>query len=309
MGLSTFSAFKHVRLPGSVGLDGDQLRNLQKVELEIVRDVCGLCRELGLTCALAGGSALGALRHGGFIPWDDDVDLLMPRRDYELFRDEFRARYADRYWVHDAVITPGYPLGSMRIRRKGTSVVTREDVLTGNRECGAFLDVFIVENTFDNAVLRTLHGFGSMALGFLYSCRKAFSERRLLKACEGGGLSFDRIVRIKSAIGFVLAFMGVNRWVRLWNDWNAICRNEEGQHVTVPVGRGHFFGELGQRSELCETRMLSFEGESLPCPSGLERYLTRLYGPDYMTPPPETEREAHGVYAPVRCPGESTICP
>ena len=63
----------------------DELRRLQLVELDILRDIDKVCREHGIRYFLDSGTLLGAVRHGGFIPWDDDVDLGMPRHDYERF--------------------------------------------------------------------------------------------------------------------------------------------------------------------------------------------------------------------------------
>ena len=69
--------------------------------------------------------------------------------------------------------------------------------------------------------------------------------------------------------------------------------------MTYPVGRRHYFGEIAPREELEPGgEMRTFEGLSCPCAAGLEAYMTRLYGPDYMTPPPEDKRERHVVFEP-----------
>ena len=307
MGLSTVEAFKHLRSADAIELSAADLRRLQIVLVGIVADIDSVCRENGLVYMLGGGSALGACRHRGFIPWDDDVDLNIPRADYERFIPLFRARFGDKYWVHAPADTSGYGLALARIRLKGTCVKTREDLANGQAECGAFVDVFVVENVPSNPAIRVLHGLGSLALGFLYSCRKCFYERRFLLRWAGENVGLARAARAKCALGFFVAFASLDFWTRLWDRWNRLCRNGRSEYVTVPVGRRHYFGELARRAGFCETSDAEWEGAARKVPRDLAGYMRRLYGPDYMTPPPPERRERHVVFPPFDLGGHGEV--
>lgn len=292
MGLSTFDAFKRLQTADAIPLEGERLRDLQKCLLTILDDIVAVCTAENVRWTLGGGSVLGAIRHRGFIPWDDDLDLNMPRGEWRRFRAAFQARFSDKYAIYEPGSPADYPLAFPRIRLRGSRVVTREDLLLADVEPGAFIDVFLLENTFDNALLRGIHGLGSLLLGFGYSCRKQFAERKLLRRWGLNGAAF----RMKRTLGCLLAFGSLGGWTRLWDRWNRLCGNDGSRLVTFPVGRRHFFGELAPRAELGESAAGEFEGRTISIPKGAAAYMTRLYGSGYMTPPPESVRERHVVF-------------
>lgn len=296
MELSTFDAFKRIESVELVRLDDGQLRSLQRCLLTILDDIRTVCQEERVFWTLGGGSALGAIRHRGFIPWDDDLDVNMPRDEWTRFRAAFERRFGAKYVVYEPGDPTDYPLAFPRIRLRGTSYVTREDLLMPTLEHGVFADVFLLENAFDNRFLRTLHGVGSLTLGVLYSCRKIFFERRLLLDLGLNGTAF----RLKRTIGCLLTFLPLGVWTRLWDKWNRLCRNSCSKWVTFPVGRKHFFGELAPRVELGESTETEFEGRRVNVPKGSTAYMTRLYGPDYMTPPSSKSRERHAVFGQMK---------
>lgn len=268
-----------------VKLNDIELKQLQGTLLEILKDFDNVCRLNDISYSLAGGTALGAIRHHGFVPWDDDVDLLIDRINYEKFRNCFKEAMGNRYWLHDPVNRPDLGLGSAKIRKKGTVYRSRDDL--GNDESGIFIDLFFVDNTFDNTLLRKLHGFLSLAAGFLLSCRSFYRNRKLYLS-----LSDNYVFRIKVLFGFILSFLPVSFYTRQWDSINRMCKNGNSKYVTVPCGRKHFFKELYKREDIDNTELMSFEKLSLPVCVGYDTYLRQLYG-DYREIP--LKKESHIV--------------
>ena len=270
----------------SVGLKvltEEQLRDLHGVLLEIMDDILAVCRENGLKFILIGGSAIGALRNGGIIPWDDDIDIAMPRADFEKFCEIIRQRYGDKYSMLHPQDKNNYGRVIPKIRLKGTEyrTILEQDL----DDCGVFIDIYTIENVPDNAIAREFQGIMAMGLGFALACRRLYRGRKWFAQLTGG-LSFH----VKCAIGFCLSFASYETWARWTDHWNSRCKNENTKYVSIPADCRHYFGEMNLRSVLCETKEVSFAGRTCWVPKEADAYLRDIYG-DYMQIPPVEKQE------------------
>lgn len=116
------------------------LSKLQKIELEILLVVASFCKEHSITWALDSGTALGAARHGGFIPWDDDIDISMPRGEYERFAELAQISFPEGYSFHCFDNTEGFSGFIGKVYKEGTKFETAETRSSGCGQ-GIFIDI------------------------------------------------------------------------------------------------------------------------------------------------------------------------
>lgn len=290
MKLSTFIALKHVKNDSLVILDDSQLKDLQACILSVAEDVISFCEKHDIAYNLGGGSALGAVRHKGFIPWDDDIDIDMPRVDFERFKVLFSKEMGDKYWLHVPGETDNYGMIIGHVRKKGTRLRGHSDF---EDECGVFIDIFIKENTYDNFLLRLLHGIGSQFYGLIVSCSRFYVLKDQYIALANADPALLRTVRVKAAIGALFSWKSVKDWAKAADTWNSKCKNTLSQYVTVPGGRHHYFGEMRPRDMFGQGTPMLFEGHSWLVPEQYESYLIDHFGLDYMQVPQEAQREKH----------------
>lgn len=296
-GLSTFDMFKNTSSSICQALDQIQLVRLQNTLLEMLDDIITVCNTERIDYMLGGGSALGAARHQGIIPWDDDIDVNMTRKEVQRFLPAFKRAFSEKYWIHTPEEYNNYALLMIQIRKKGTCLKTRDDFW--HEECGACIDIFVIENTFDCKPLRIVHGMGSLAFGLLLSCRKFYRDRKQLLEFAQGNREIVSVLNKKIAIGFLISFLPINMLTRMANGWNKMCKNDHSRYVTIPSGRKHFFGEMGLREDVASTRECVFSKRNCRCPANLEEYLSRLYG-DYMKIPEEHDIEKHYYFGEIK---------
>lgn len=291
MNLSTVDLIKKLgyKPENGVCIEGDLLHRVQDVVLNIAEDVVGVCEDEKIVYHLTGGSALGAVRHKGFIPWDDDMDIDMLGEDFDRFMKAFNKKYGDKYWINTCH-TPNYGGCGNKVRLKGSIFRGRDDLY--NEECGFFFDIFRIENTPNNFALRKLHGFFCMGFGFLLSCRNFYNNRSLMLGLANGNKEAMRAFKVKINIGRLLSFMSVTKWAELTQWVYGLCKNNQSKYVTVPAGRKHYFGEMRLREDFVETTDCEFEGHRWKVPKDYDGYLKSMYG-DYMKIPAEEDREKH----------------
>lgn len=291
MKLETTSVFKNLKSGSDslIELNDEQLDSLKKCILSIAADVIDVCDENNVSYHLTGGSALGAVRHHGFIPWDDDIDFDMERRDVEKFISAFSAKYGDKYWIHYDGSSEQFCIPCMQIRKKNT--VCRGVLDAVGEECGVYVDIAIIENTYNNPVRRKIHGYGSLFFGFAVSCRRFYRDRKYMLSLTDDK-DVLKVFKTKIMLGRLFSFLSLSKWTKMYSKWNSKCRDNSTEYVTVPTGRNHFFREMYRREDFCESTLMEFEGYNWKIPKNYDKYLTHMYG-DYMKIPKEGSREKH----------------
>lgn len=280
-----------VNHPKLRSLSQTDVLQVQQVLLDMMDDFDRLCRTHGLTYFLCGGTALGAMRHQGFIPWDEDVDLAMPRADYDRLAELVATEYADRYWVQSIENNALYDLPFLKIRKKGTRFL--ELFEPDPEHAGIFVDVYPLENVPDFCIWRWIHGAVSDFLLLCCSCVRMNSKKeRYFEYFEDP--QFLKTVKLKARIGKCLSFISLHRWCIMADRWASRCRNTHSKYVSFPSGRKHYFGEIFPREAAFPVKEVSFSDRSYLILADPDVYLTNLYG-DYRLVPPEAERETHAI--------------
>ena len=142
-----------------VELTKEQLRQLQMIQLELLTEVDRICKKCGIRYNIIAGTLLGAVRHGGYIPWDDDADVALLRSEYEKFRSACKTELdKTKYYFQDHRNTKGYRWGYGKLRRKGT-LFLRENQEHMPYEQGIFIDIFPLDAVPNNYILRSIKNF------------------------------------------------------------------------------------------------------------------------------------------------------
>ena len=274
-------------------LTEDEVRKLREVLLTAFQDLEACCEKHGLTVMLAGGSALGAVRHHGFIPWDDDLDVVMPRKDFETLKGVFEQELGEKYILS----APNYKNNA---RSRFPVILVKDTLLVelgGNPEDETSkikIDIFILENIPKNIICRYIKGLWCTCLMFMASYEATYEHntpafRNYLCGTAAGRREYWR----RMLLGRLFSFFRFQKWVDIVD--SALQYRKESSLMGIPSGRKHYFGEILPRSTFLPPSKGIFEGVSVALPGNTDNYLSNLYGTNYMTLPPVEKRERHFI--------------
>ena len=252
----------------------DNLRRLQLMELKILIELDRICRKYHIHYIIDAGTLLGAVRHGGFIPWDDDIDVRMLRQEYERFCLACEEELGREFFLQTYKSDPGYRWGFARILLRGTRF-ERDDQRPLRSRTGIFIDIFPCDRYSERGILRWI-------------------LQRISWLIRKGLYSEVGVVQAKtplSRFGFrLLNLLPKKCFYALYEDLIEFCR-----HIKSDQVRCYAWSEPAEeagfaRRWLTETKNMKFETLTVRAPKDTHGFLVRSFGEDYMIPPAEAER-------------------
>ena len=262
-----------------------RLRELQLEELKLLHMFADLCESYGLRYFLLGGTLLGAVRHGGFIPWDDDVDVCMPREDYDklmaVVEDALPAPYRFKCAENDNA----YRYCWARIQSPAMRIINYSANIP--REEESWIDIIPLDGLPEKKIELALH-----------KARLA-SLRALLQISQ-----YDEIVDQKRKRSFLgrlavrAAGWRIWRGVHDYHKYLMLIQKElkkypyDGSNVIINYMAAFGFKEIFRKSWFDKVSALTFEDRKFDVPGNYDMVLKTIYG-DYMTLPPESDRNKH----------------
>lgn len=260
-------------------LTQEMLKQLHSIELEMLLEVDRICKENDIKYTIIGGTLLGAVRHGGFIPWDDDADIAMLRPEYEKFCSIIDEKLDNtKFYFQNMERTEGYRWGYGKLRRKGT-LFLRENQECMKYEQGIFLDIFPIDGTPDNIVLRKIHKF------------RCFCVRKILWSEVGKRTGTKKLEKIIYNILSKIPERVVKNMYKSLILKNSPNNTKIVRTLTFPAPKkldGYY------RKWFAQTAPINFEGHIFDGVKDYKGWLEYEFG-NYMQLPPENKRKTHPV--------------
>ena len=274
-------------------LSMNQIKELQKTLLEMFIDIKEVCDKYQINYMLSGGTLLGAVRHKGFIPWDDDIDIMMLRKDYERFAAVFQRELAEKYELAEPLSDSKYVSKAPKIFKKGTTYV--EVASCGIQKFDMiFIDVFIIENMAEPGLQRKII---SKIYDFAFKAASVCVDYKYPSSViiEKGKVEKDvkEYYTLRRRLGWIFSHVGGMRFYLKLVD-KIGKKYKESNWLGVPSAIS-YNREIFDKKVFTELTEGEFCGIAVKIPKQYDVYLTNLYG-DYMELPPENKREVHVAY-------------
>lgn len=262
-----------------------QLAKLHKVQLEIAMEVKKICEKHKIKYFLIAGTLLGAVRHKGFIPWDDDLDIGMLRKDYKRFLKIAIKDLNEKYYLETWERSSGYGLPFAKIRKNGTKYIEKNSKGV-NCHPGIFIDIFPFDHVPDNRMQRFMHENSLKLYQYIILELCNYNLSFDFKGIEG--LSY-RLLK-KSVKG-----LNIEKMKEKYEAISQKYNKNQTEHVVATGGSYGYKKETIKFAWVSQLDELEFEGQLFKVPKGYKEYLTYFYD-DFMTAPPKSKRyNRHGI--------------
>jgi lipopolysaccharide cholinephosphotransferase len=260
----------------------DELEKVQKVALTILKEVARICDEEKISYFIIGGTALGAVRHGGFIPWDDDIDIGMVRKDYEKFLKISPEKLGNKYFLQHFCTESATPFYFAKVRMNNTRFV--EDYCKDLPiHHGIFLDIFPYDNIPDDQGLREKHRKKVKFYSELFISK---SVKDVFTSAKGFSRTMKLIVR--RTLHLLLSGISKQFLFRILDKASTEFNDVECQYVNYVK---YPFLKI-RKDSVSSLDKIVFEDTQFSCCKNLDEYLGDHFG-NYMKLPDPEKRVNH----------------
>lgn len=263
-------------MEGVKEMDSITLRKMQLIELELLVEIDRICRKNGIKYNLCGGTLIGAVRHKGFIPWDDDIDIRMLRSEYKKFKSACsRDLDETQFFLQDFESDSKYRWGYAKLLRKDTVYIRTGQEHLGMKN-GVFLDILISDGIPNRKLPAKIHD------------KACFVIRKTLWSPVGAKVAPERRIRAGYAILAKVPRCIPVLGIKLLSNVVSEKKSRFFRTLTFPQKRGL------KKEWFTELMDIEFEGHLFMAPADYEGWLRQEYG-DYMKLPPEAKRVGHNT--------------
>lgn len=256
-----------------------ELKRIQDIQIELISEVDRICNKCGIRYNMVGGTMLGAIRHKGHIPWDDDADIGFLRSEYEKFREVCKNELdPQKYYMQDFRDTDGYRWGYGKLRRRGTEFV-RLNQENMPYEQGVFIDLMPFDSVPDGMLARKIHFF------------KCFVYRKIFWSKVGKSIEKNFLYRFNYFLLSLIPEAIVKRCFERFVKKGSNMETNLVRILTFPTPKKCY----GYKREwYVNLKNYDFANLKLPGPVDYDGYLAVKYG-NYMELPPEEKRHVHPI--------------
>lgn len=262
--------------------DAISLREMQLKMLQTTKKIHEICEKHHLSYWLMYGSLLGAVRHNGFIPWDDDMDIMMPRKDHQKFMEIAKTELGEDYFMQTPLTDPKYDILHVPFKVRENHSTLIED-LNKDYHQGAFVDIFAMDYMGDDeAAFRRLHKKTSMLASLKMK------------------IDFHQLSGIKRYVRILLQFLfklvpTKTMFNYLQKQVEQVVDNDASDCKYAMKGIEFLEKDLYHLDDIFPLRLHRFEDCEFYIPNNADKILSDYFG-DYMKMPSEDKKKPHGLY-------------